>query len=84
MQTYLKQALDIGELELTLQNISADDDRAIESYTQAEVVHEAKYVLSCFYESGHINNDWLNGDDGDSKEAEQQVIALRKFIKKYS
>jgi len=83
MTPYLKAALKIGELEYTLQNISADDSRDIESYTQEEVVHEAEYVLSCFLEDGHINNDWLNGDDGDPAEARQQVKALRVFIKKY-
>ena len=80
---YIKDALNIGELEYTLTNISNDDNRTIESYSVSEVVAEAEYVLSCFHESGHINNDWLNGDDGDPREARAQVRALGRFIKKY-
>ena len=80
---FLQDALAIGELEYTLNNISADDGRKLDSYTQAEVVHEAEYVLSTFHESGHMNNDWFHGEDGDPKEAIVQEKALRKFIKKY-
>lgn len=83
---FLQDALNIGELEITLNNISVDDKRALSSYTQAEVVHEAEYVLSTFHESGHSNNDWLNGENGEEenqKEARRQERALRKFISKY-
>lgn len=83
MERYVKEAMDIGELEYTLTNISNDDNRSIESYSVTEIVAEAEYVLSCFMESGHMNNDWLNGDDGDPTEAQGQVRALKKFIKKY-
>lgn len=84
METYLKEALKIGELQYTLDNISADDGKALAEYSQAEIVNEAKYVLSCFFEDGHMNNAWLNGEDGDPAEAKQQVKQLQKFIKKWT
>ena len=84
MEMYLKDAIKIGELQYTLDNISADDCKALTEYTQAEIVNEAKYVLSCFFENGHMNNAWLNGEDGDSAEAIQQVKQLEKFIKKWT
>ena len=82
--TYIKDAMNIGELCLSLENISSDDGRSIESYTKEEVVNEARYTLSIFLESGTLNNLWLTGEDGDPTEAKKQVSALQKFIKKYA
>jgi hypothetical protein len=82
--TYLDKALAIGELSESLFNISADDKKQLFDYSQQEIVNEAKYILSTFYESGHNNNDWLLGEWGlDPKEAKEQVKLLKKFIKQY-
>lgn len=84
----VKDAFKSGELEHTLQNISCDDNKEIEDYTQEELVHEAKYVLSCFYEGGHINNEALTGESPDDYYniawAKREIKYLNKFISKYS
>ena len=75
------------ELINSLENISTDDKCEISDYTDDELVHEAKYVLSCFYEAGHINNDALVGEHEDGvynrNWALGEVKALKKLIAKY-
>jgi hypothetical protein len=72
------------ELWFSMQNISTDDGKEIKDYTPQEIIAEARYVLSCFYEGGHLNNEWLNSDiKEDRKNAQQEVRALKAFIKKY-
>ena len=84
MQPFLKDALKSLELYYSLQNISTDDGKEIEDYAPQEVIAEARYVLSCFYEDGHVNNEWLNSDNKDERrDAQQEVRALKSFIKKY-
>lgn len=86
MRQIIKDALKIGELEESLNNISHDDGCEIENYKDYEIVEEAKYVLSTFNESGHNNNAWLHGDDGIAgpcSEARAQYKALKRFIAKY-
>jgi len=82
-QTILQKALKIRELEVSLQNIAADDKRKLESYTDAEILSEAKYVLSCFFEGGHQSNDELiceYGDKAAQREAKKQVAALKRLL----
>lgn len=82
--SYIKDALKSNELAISLENISTDDNKAISDYTLKEVLAECRYVLSCFYESGHVNYDWLNSDDKNQKrEALKEIKALKSFIKKY-
>jgi len=87
MRAIIKAALNIDELSTTLENISSDDNKEIEDYTDAEIVHEAEYVLSTFYEAGHINADALSGDvDEESynqKWARGEVRKLKALIKKF-
>ena len=87
MRAIIKAACNIDELYATLENISADDGKEFEDYTDAEIVHEAEYVLSTFYEAGHINGDALSGDleDGpyDQKWAQGEVRKLKALIKKF-
>ena len=81
---FLKDAFKSYELHFSLDNISTDDGKEIEDYTPQEVIAEARYVLSCFYEGGHLNNEWLNSHiKEDRKSAQQEVKALKSFIKKY-
>ena len=81
---FLKDAFKSHELHFSLDNISTDDGKEIEDYTPQEVIAEARYVLSCFYESGHVNNEWLNSDNKDERrDALKEVKALKSFIKKY-
>jgi hypothetical protein len=78
-------ALKSDELANSLENISTDDKCEISDYTDDELVHEAKYVLSCFYESGHINNSALldEYEEGLVKWAKKEIKTLKNFIKKY-
>jgi len=81
---FFKDAFKSEELSISLDNISTDDGKEIEDYTPQEIIAEARYVLSCFYEGGHLNNEWLNSDiKEDRKNAQQEVRALKSFIKKY-
>jgi len=82
-QTVLQRAMKIRELEESMNNIAHDDKRTLDSYSDAEIIEEAKYVLSCFYESGHNSNDELTCEYGDKdaqREAKKQVSALKKLI----
>lgn len=82
--SFLKDALKSNELSISLDNISTDDNKDIKDYTLQEVLSEARYVLSCFYENGHVNNDWLNSDiKEDRKDALKEVRVLKQFIKKW-
>jgi hypothetical protein len=87
MRAILKAACNIDELYATLENISADDHKEFEDYTDAEIVHEAEYVLSTFHEAGHINGDALSGESEDDpcnqKWAQGEVRKLKALIKKF-
>lgn len=76
----------IDELANNLQQISRDDNKAVNDYSDAEIVHEAKYILSCFHEDGHLNNEDFIGENGQEqrKWAVAQVRKLNAFIKKFA
>jgi hypothetical protein len=86
MSTVLKAAMSIDELANTLKQIAQDDKKEVSAYTTAEIVKEAKYVLSCFYEAGHLNNEDYIGENGEEQFmwARHQVRKLNAFIKKYA
>lgn len=85
LKKFHKEAKGIHELGISLDNISHDDKKDIADYTQQEVVAEAKYVLSTFYEGGHCNNDELGDEDQEVRRfARKQVGQLKRFIKRYS
>lgn len=86
MRAIVKTAMSIDELANNLQQISRDDNKAINDYTDAEIVHEAKYILSCFHEDGHLNNEDFIGENGEEqrKWAVDQVCKLNAFIKKFA
>lgn len=72
------------ELMYVLGNISQDDGKEISDYSDAELIHEAEYVLSCFYEGGHDNNDALTDRDNEAHNwAMKNVRELKKLIAKY-
>ena len=52
-------ALEIPELAYTLDNISTDDKRKLGSYSDEEILKEARYVLGLFADGGkgHINGE---------------------------
>jgi hypothetical protein len=85
-RSILKSAMAIDELANNLQQIAQDDKKQVTDYTDAEIVHEAKYVLSCFHEDGHLNNEDYIGENGPEqrKWAVDQVRKLNAFIKKFA
>ncbi len=86
MRAIVKSAMEIDELANNLQQISRDDNKTVNDYTDAEIVHEAKYILSCFHEDGHLNNEDYIGENGEEqhKWAVDQVRKLNAFIKKFA
>jgi hypothetical protein len=86
MRAIVKAAFKISELHQTLLNISEDDGKEIEDYTDNEIIAEAKYVLSTYFENGHINNDMLAGEYGTvaKREATQDVRKMKALIAKYN
>ena len=86
-RTIVKQALAIDEFAYTLNNISADDKKAVDDYTDTEIIKEAKYVLGLFINSGegHINGEAFRGEEGPDQQkwAKSQVTKLRTFIKRF-
>jgi hypothetical protein len=85
MRSILKAAMSIEELANNLQQIAQDDKKEVNDYTDAEIVHEAKYILSCFHEAGHLNNEDYIGENGEEfqKSARDQVRKLNALIKKF-
>ena len=83
----IKSALAIDELAYTLDNIAQGDKVTIDTYSDHEIVSEAKYVLDLFLNpsQGHINHEALMGDEGPEQTvwAKTQVKKLKAFIKKY-
>lgn len=79
----VRDAINIGELLYSLENICGDDGIKISDAEDWYLIDEAEYVLSTFFEDGHIRNMWLTDEDGDAKEAKAEVRALKAFIKKY-
>jgi len=85
MRAIVKAAFKIRELHQSLLNISQDDNKEIEDYTDSEIVNEAKYVLSTYFENGHMNNDMFNGEYGaaEQRAATQDIRKMKVLIAKY-
>jgi hypothetical protein len=85
MTAILKSAMAIDELANNLQQIAQDDKKNVEDYTAEQIVHEAKYVLSCFHEDGHLNNEDYIGENGPDQQkwAKGEVKKLNALIKKF-
>ncbi len=85
MTSYLKSAMRIDELANSLETIAGDDKKDVAAYAQEEVVAEAKWVLGCFMEGGHMLGECRLGEYGpaEQKWAREQVRKLRNFIKRY-
>ena len=84
----IKSALAISELQYVLDNISTDDKKQIEDYTDAEILHEANYALGLFTNPNetHWNAEDYRGENGEAQQAwaKAEVRKLKAFIKKYS
>lgn len=87
MRAIVKSAMQISELAYSLENISTDDKRDIDSYTDREILDEAGYVLGLFTDPNetHWNAEDLRGENGEEQQkwARAEVRKLVSFIKKY-
>ena len=72
-------------MQFAFECICADDKKEPEDYTDEEIVSEAEYRLSTYFEDGHINSDEMRlGDDREAnKIARKDIKMLKAFIKKY-
>jgi hypothetical protein len=88
MRAIIKSALAISELAYDLDNISTDDKKKIEDYSDEEIVREARHVLGLFTDPDetHWNAEDLRGENGPEQQkwARSEVRMLNAFIKKYS
>ena len=76
----------VDELIRSFRNVLClDDNKELEDYSNEEILYEANYILSCYYESGHQNNFMLLGENGKEEKAiaNKEVKKLRKFINKW-
>lgn len=78
----LKDALKIRELQVSLENISTDDAREINSYSDKEIRDEAIYVRSLYSEGGTMCREELDGEYGvdEQRKARKAVRDLDKLI----
>ena len=85
MRAIVKAATAIPEMQFAIECICADDNKEPDDYTDAEIVSEAEYRLSTYFEDGHVNNDEMRmGDDREAnKTARKDIRMLKAFIKKY-
>ena len=91
MRAIVKAATAIPEMQFAFECICADDSKpqgrevTPEDYSDEEIVSEAEYRLSTYFEDGHINSDEMRmGDDPESnKIARKDIRMLKAFIKKY-
>jgi hypothetical protein len=84
-RNYLSDAMSISELYGNFEAITADDGLKFEDYPVEQYVAEAKWILDCINESGHILNDMLHGVY--TKEEKRDVISqrgkLQRYVKRY-
>jgi len=85
MKAIVKAALAIPEMEYAFEIICADSRKEPEEFSDQEIVDEAEYRLSCFFESGHDNNEARIGEFGKEEKAAalKNVRMLKSFVKKY-
>jgi len=66
------------ELDLLLESAIADGEKITKDFVR----EEAKYLLSCYQESGHVLNESLyHGEPEERAEAKSELIALKIYIK---
>jgi hypothetical protein len=78
----LKKAMAITELVNTLDNVAADDRIKVEQMPDEQIISEAKYVLSLFYEGGTVQSEMLESDDAEErKDARKQIRQLKALTR---
>lgn len=80
MKDYIKDALKISEFKIILNNISASDNKSIESYTLEELQREAKYLI----EKLQMDiDDTCDEETKAIKDIKTQMLKVNKWIIKY-
>ncbi len=82
-KTILQKCMAIYELQYTLNNCASDDNKELGLWTDAELMEEAKYVLSCFREGGHSYHDDMHDERHDKAyraNMRRQYKALIKLV----
>lgn len=81
MSKLLKAAMDIYELAVVLENVTTDDQRPLETWTNSQILHEARHVLSLFHEGGTAQAEMLQDPDpAVRRDARQQIRKLQKIL----
>ena len=84
MRARVKAALNIPEMIFAFETICEDDKKEPSDYSDEEIVSEAEYRLSTYFESGHINDDMRTDDEGvGQKVALKDIRMLIAFLKKF-
>ena len=75
----------VNQLMYSLKHvIGIDDGKAPHEYNDLQILAEADYQLSCYFEAGHLFHEMLNSDDDiESNIAKQEVKQLRVFIRRF-
>ena len=83
MTSKLQKCMAIWELKTSLENCASDDKTELADWTDAELMDEAKYVLSCFREGGHSYHDDMHDESHDKAyrtNMRRQYKALIKLV----
>lgn len=80
---FLKRGYKHSYLHSSLETISGDDKKEIEDYTLEELVDEAEYCLTTYFESGHINNPDENFEGGERPKLLRERSQLKKLYLDY-
>lgn len=88
MKQILKDAFKSSELQYSLEDVIAVDDKIdVEDIPNSEIIKEAKYVLGKFTGAsvGFEQEDDYNGHNGEEQQewARREVAALQRLLKKY-
>lgn len=88
MKQILKDAFKSSELQYSLEDVIAVDDKIpVDAIPDATIVKEAKYVLGKFTGSsvGFEQEEDYKGNNGPEQKswARKEVAALKKFLEKY-
>ena len=82
-KTVLQKCMAIWELKTSIENCASDDKTEITSWTDDELMDEARYVLSLFREGGHAFHDDMYDDSHEKSyraNMRRQYKALVKLV----
>ena len=85
MRKIVRDMLKCNELNHVFINIlCVDDQKDVNDYSDEEIIAEAKYQLSLYFENGTSNNHMLTGEYGaqDQRIAKKEMTQIKKFLSK--